>query len=74
MNQAEISQQAWSILRSGNPFQWYVITLLMPVEYVSSALDEDSTSQNVELLKSGWTLKAFGGLAISKCVASFTAH
>lgn len=34
MPQAEVTQQALSILRSGNPFQWYVITLLALVIYV----------------------------------------
>ena len=74
MNQAEVTQQALSILRSGNLFQRYLITLLMPVVHVSSALYEDGISQIVELLQSGWTLKTFGGVAITKCVASCTAQ
>jgi hypothetical protein len=44
MNQAEVTQQALSILRNGNLFQWYVITLFMPLVHVSSALDEDGIS------------------------------
>jgi hypothetical protein len=34
MNHPEATDQALSILRSGNPFQWYVITLLALVIYV----------------------------------------
>jgi hypothetical protein len=34
MNHPEVTQQALSILRSGNPFQWYVITLFALVVYV----------------------------------------
>ncbi len=34
MNHPEVTQQALSILRSGQPFQWYVITLLGLVVYV----------------------------------------
>jgi hypothetical protein len=34
MNEAPATQQALSILRSGQPFQWYVITLLALVVYV----------------------------------------
>jgi hypothetical protein len=34
MNHPEVTQQALSILRSGAPFQWYVITLLALVIYV----------------------------------------
>lgn len=34
MNNPEATQQALSILRSGQPFQWYVITLLALVVYV----------------------------------------
>lgn len=34
MNHPEVTQQALSILRSGDPFQWYVITLLALVMYV----------------------------------------
>jgi hypothetical protein len=34
MNHPEITDQALSILRSGSPFQWYVITLLALVMYV----------------------------------------
>ncbi len=34
MNHPEATQQALSILRSGQPFQWYVITLLALVVYV----------------------------------------
>lgn len=34
MNHPEVTQQALSILRSGSPFQWYVITLLALVMYV----------------------------------------
>ena len=74
MNQAEVTQQALSILRNGNLFQWYVITLFMPVVHVSSALGEDGISQIVEILQSGWTLKIFGGVVITKCVASCTAQ
>jgi hypothetical protein len=34
MNHPEATQQALAILRSGQPFQWYVITLLALVVYV----------------------------------------
>ncbi|MCX6030027.1 MAG: hypothetical protein NT169_12120 [Chloroflexi bacterium] len=34
MNHPEATQQALDILRSGEPFQWYVITLLALVVYV----------------------------------------
>ncbi len=34
MNHPEATQQALSILRSGQPFQWYVITLLTFVVYI----------------------------------------
>ena len=34
MNHPEATQQALSILRRGEPFQWYVITLLALVVYV----------------------------------------
>lgn len=34
MNHPEVTQQALSILRSGSPFQWYVITLLAFVMYI----------------------------------------
>jgi hypothetical protein len=34
MNHPEITEQALGILRSGDPFQWYVITLLALVIYV----------------------------------------
>ena len=34
MNHPEITEQALRILRSGDPFQWYVITLLALVMYV----------------------------------------
>lgn len=34
MNHPEVTQQALSLLRSGEPFQWYVITLLALVIYV----------------------------------------
>src|SRR4030042_5494880 len=34
MNHPEVTQQALSILRSGLPFQWYVITLIALVIYV----------------------------------------
>lgn len=34
MNHPEVTQQALSILRSGAPFQWYIITLLALVVYV----------------------------------------
>ncbi len=34
LNNPEATQQALSILRSGNPFQWYVITLLAFVVYI----------------------------------------
>jgi hypothetical protein len=34
MNQPEVTQQALALLRSGEPFQWYVITLLALVVYV----------------------------------------
>jgi len=34
MNNPEVTQQALSILRSGEPFQWDVITLLMLIFYV----------------------------------------
>lgn len=34
MNHPEVTQQALSILRKGEPFQWYVITLLALVIYV----------------------------------------
>lgn len=34
MNHPEVTQQALAILRSGIPFQWYVITLLALVMYV----------------------------------------
>lgn len=34
MNHPEITEQALRILRSGDPFQWYVITLLAVVMYV----------------------------------------
>lgn len=34
MNHPEATQAALSILRSGNPFQWYVVTLLALVMYV----------------------------------------
>ena len=36
MNQAEVTQQALSILRSGNLFQWYVIILLKQYSYQQS--------------------------------------
>ncbi len=34
MNNPDVTQQALSILRSGSPFQWYVITLLALVIYI----------------------------------------
>src|SRR5512133_1653989 len=34
MNHPEVTEQALRILRSGAPFQWYVITLLALVMYV----------------------------------------
>ncbi len=34
MNHPEVTRQALNILRSGQPFQWYVITLLALVVYV----------------------------------------
>ncbi len=34
MNHPEVTQQALAILRSGTPFQWYVITLLALVMYI----------------------------------------
>lgn len=34
MNNPEVTQQALDLLRSGEPFQWYVITLLALVMYV----------------------------------------
>jgi hypothetical protein len=34
MDHPEVTQQALAILRSGEPFQWYVITLLALVAYV----------------------------------------
>jgi hypothetical protein len=34
MNNPEVTQQALSILRSGENFQWYVITLLALTIYV----------------------------------------
>lgn len=34
MNHPEVTEQALAILRSGDPFQWYVITLLALVMYV----------------------------------------
>lgn len=34
MNHPEVTEQALSILRSGDPFQWYVITLLALVMYI----------------------------------------
>lgn len=34
MNHPEVTEQALGILRSGEPFQWYVITLLALVMYV----------------------------------------
>jgi hypothetical protein len=34
MNHPEVTDQALSILRSGSPFQWYVITLMALVVYV----------------------------------------
>ena len=34
MNNPEVTQKALSILRSGDPFQWYVITLLAIVAYI----------------------------------------
>ncbi len=34
MEHPEVTQQALAILRSGEPFQWYVITLLALVVYV----------------------------------------
>ena len=34
MNHPEVTEQALSILRSGEPFQWYVVTLLALVVYV----------------------------------------
>ena len=34
LNHPEATQQALSILRSGDPFQWYVITLLVIVLYI----------------------------------------
>jgi len=34
MNHPEVTEQALGILRSGDPFQWYVITLLALVIYV----------------------------------------
>ncbi|MGB4269029.1 MAG: hypothetical protein WBK20_07590 [Spirochaetota bacterium] len=34
LNHPEATQQALSILRSGDPFQWYVITLLAVVVYI----------------------------------------
>jgi hypothetical protein len=34
MNHPEVTDQALSLLRSGSPFQWYVITLLALVMYV----------------------------------------
>lgn len=34
MNNPDVTQQALSILRSGQPFQWYVITLLALVIYI----------------------------------------
>jgi hypothetical protein len=34
MNNPDVTEQALSILRSGEPFQWYVITLLALVVYV----------------------------------------
>jgi hypothetical protein len=34
MNHPEVTEQALGILRSGDPFQWYVITLLALVMYV----------------------------------------
>jgi hypothetical protein len=30
----QVTQQALSILRSGQPFQWYVIALMAPAVYV----------------------------------------
>ncbi len=37
MNHPEVTQQALSMLRSGAPFQWYVITLFALVVYVYSS-------------------------------------
>jgi hypothetical protein len=34
MNNPEVTEQALSILRKGDPFQWYVITLLALVMYI----------------------------------------
>ncbi len=53
MNNPEATQQALSILRSGQPFQWYVITLLALVFYVYF---NEMSNRNWKVIASGLSL------------------
>ena len=53
MNQAEVTQQALGILRSGNPFQWYVITLVALVVYVYT---NEISNRNWKVVAAGLAL------------------
>ena len=56
MNNADqITQQALSILRSGEPFQWYVITLLALVMYVYF---NEAANRNWKVIAAGLALYA----------------
>jgi len=53
MNQAEVTRQALSILRNGNLFQWYVITLLALVVYVYA---NEISNKNWKVVAAGLAL------------------
>ncbi len=73
MNHPEATQQALAILRSGEPFQWYVITLLALVMYVYT---NEYTKKNYRGIAAGLALYATHWFfeILNALIQHFTGH
>ncbi len=73
MNHPDATQQALSILRSGQPFQWYVITLLAVVVYVYF---NEAAKRNWRGIAAGLSLYAVHWFfeIINALIQHFTGH
>jgi hypothetical protein len=73
LNQPELTQQALDILRSGEPFQWYVIALLAFVFYVYF---NEMQKRNWKVIAAGLSLYMVHWLAeiINALICHFSGH
>jgi hypothetical protein len=65
MNNPEVTEQALSILRSGQLFQWYVITLLALVVYVYA---NENSKKNWRGVAAGLALYAVHWFTDHQCL------